>query len=67
MFTKSNRKIVVYEPDIQSALIHLRSLPFRENQPLPWDRQYVIKRIREALPKVAKIDAFSRSVQASMV
>ena len=55
MFGHQKPKIVVSEPDIQAVLSHLRSLPYRENPPLPWDRQYVISLIREAIPSSAKI------------
>ncbi|MBN3761228.1 hypothetical protein [Burkholderia sp. Ac-20365] len=47
--------IVVSEPDVQAALTHLRLLPFRENGPVAWDRQYVIKLIREAAGSTPKV------------
>jgi hypothetical protein len=36
MFRKPKPTIVVSEPDIQAALAHLRSLPFRANAPVSW-------------------------------
>lgn len=56
MFRKSLPTIVVSEPDIQAALTHLRSMPFRENAPISWDRQYVVNLIREAAGNAPKVD-----------
>lgn len=56
MFRKSTPTVVVSEPDIQAALTHLQSLPFRERAPVSWDRQYVVNLIREAVGGAPKVD-----------
>lgn len=55
MFRRTTPTIVVSEPDIQAALTHLRSLPFRERVPVSWDRHYVVNLIREAAGSAPKI------------
>lgn len=55
MFRKSAPTIVVSEPDIQAALTHLRSLPFRQHAPVSWDRQYVVSLIRNAVGDAPKV------------
>ncbi len=55
MFRQPKPTIVVSEPDIHAALTHLRTLPFRANAPVSWDRQYVVNLIREAVGRAAKI------------
>jgi hypothetical protein len=58
MFNQPKLQIVISEPDIQAALEHLRSLPFREPTPGAWDRQNFINLTREAVrhgPKVNEL------------
>lgn len=55
MFSVKSQTIVISEPDLQAALAHLRSLPFRPSTPLAWDRQYVLNLVREAIPAKAKV------------
>jgi hypothetical protein len=47
--------VVVSEPDIEAALAHLRSLPFRKPLPEKWDRQHLLKMLKEALGKRPKL------------
>lgn len=58
MFTQPKRQIVISEPDIQAALQHLRSLPFREPTPITWDRQHFVNLIREAVRHGPKVNEF---------
>ena len=51
-----SRDIVVSEPDVQAALAHLCSMPHRDNLPVPWERQFVLDLLREAMPDRAKVD-----------
>lgn len=55
MFRKTRPTLVVSEPDLQAALAHLRSLPFRANAPASWDRKYVLDLIREAAGSAPKV------------
>lgn len=55
MFGSKQQAIVISEPDLQAALVHLRSLPFRPNTPLSWDRQYVLNLVREVIPAKPKV------------
>lgn len=57
MFKKTST-LVVSEPDLQVALEHLRSLPFRPDIPRTWDRQRLVQFIKEAVgskPKVGNL------------
>ncbi|WP_341744675.1 hypothetical protein [Azonexus hydrophilus] len=47
--------VVISEPDIDAALDHLRTLPYRPNPPRPWDRQRLLAMLREAIGKSPKI------------
>jgi hypothetical protein len=58
MFRKAKPTIVVSEPDLQAALAHLRSLPFRADAPVSWDRKYVLDLIREAAGNAPKVGDF---------
>jgi hypothetical protein len=42
-------EVVVGESDVDAALAHLRRLPYRKNQPLPWDRKWLIALVRETV------------------
>jgi hypothetical protein len=55
MFGKAKPTVVVSEPDLQAALAHLRSLPYRANAPASWDRKHVLDVIREATGSAPKI------------
>lgn len=56
MFRKAKPAVVVSEPDLQAALEHLRSLPFRPSAPESWDRKHVLDLIREAAGNAPKVD-----------
>lgn len=58
MIFQAKPKFVISEPDIQAAVSHLRSLPFRPEGPASWDRQYVIDQVREALTSKTKVGDF---------
>lgn len=47
--------LVTSEPEIQSALEHLRSLPFRPEIPRSWDRQRLVQSIKEAVGSKPRI------------
>lgn len=64
MFGKPPR-LVISEPDIELALKHLRSLPYRNSLPKAWDRQRLLAGIREASgarPKVGQLLEFAPGV-----
>nr|ASD49306.1 hypothetical protein [Aeromonas salmonicida subsp. salmonicida] len=42
-------ELVISEPDIEAALDHLQTLPYRLEQPRRWDRQRLLNRIRGSL------------------
>ena len=42
-------ELVISEPDIEAALDHLQTLPYRLEQPRRWDRQRLLNRIREVI------------------
>jgi len=57
MFRKLPR-LVISEHDIEAALEHLRSLPYRNNLPIAWDRQRLLGLVREAAgarPKIGQL------------
>ncbi len=47
--------LVVSEPDLDVALEHLRSLPYRNSLPKAWDRRRLLSFIREAAGSRAKV------------
>lgn len=55
IFRKPKPTVVISEPDLQAALAHLRSLPFRANAPALWDRQHVLNLIREGAGSAPKV------------
>lgn len=44
-------ELVISEPDVQAALDHLRSLPFRPVAPVAWDRKRLLNEIGVATAK----------------
>lgn len=55
MFGRSKPVVVVSEPDVEVALNHLRTLPYRTEYPKAWDRHRFLASLREAIgdrPKV---------------
>ena len=56
MFGRKRQEIVISEPDIEAALEHLGTLPFRESLPASWDRKHLLNRIREEIGPQPKID-----------
>lgn len=56
MFGNSKREVIISETDIESALDHLRSLPYRTSLPVSWDRQRLLHQLRDALGQRPKID-----------
>lgn len=57
MFFKKFPELVISEPDIQAALTHLRSLMYRPNMPITWDKKSLLMRIRDVVPHNVKVDA----------
>ncbi|MCY0852530.1 hypothetical protein [Cupriavidus sp. D39] len=49
IFRKPHLALVVSEPDLDTALAHLRSLPYQNASPVAWERQRLIQQIREAI------------------
>lgn len=56
MFGRTQQEIVISEPDIEAALEHLRTLPFRGSLPASWDRKHLLNLIREEIGPQPKID-----------
>ncbi len=56
MFGSNTQEVVVSEIDIEAALDHLRTLPYRAALPAAWDRQRLLNLLREALGQRPKID-----------
>lgn len=56
MSNVSKPAVVVSEPDLLAALVHLRALPHQQNWPEPLNRQHVVNLIRQAMPKTPKLD-----------
>lgn len=53
-------ELVICESDIDAALEHLQSLPYRRQQPRSWDRQHLLNRIREVIGKRPEGDKYYR-------
>lgn len=56
MFGRNQQEIVISETDIEFALEHLETLPFRESLPASWDRKHLLNRISEEIGPQPKID-----------
>ncbi|HHU2837208.1 hypothetical protein VCX83_19520 [Aeromonas caviae] len=56
MFGSTKQEMVVSETDIEAALDHLRTLPYRAALPVAWDRQRLLNQLREAIGQRPKID-----------
>lgn len=56
MFGSSKYEVVVSETDIEAALDHLRTLPYRAVRPVTWDRQHLLNQLCEAIGQRPKID-----------
>lgn len=53
--TKKSPILTISEPDLQGALVHLRSLPFAPPMPVAWDRKWLLEQVREAVGKSPKV------------
>lgn len=58
MFGSKRADLVISEPDLQAALDHLRSLPFRPASPAVWDRKRLLDQIGEVTAKAKVGDCF---------
>ncbi|ECH2288234.1 hypothetical protein [Enterobacter cancerogenus] len=58
MFIRRKQEIVVSETDIEAALSHLRSLPYRDLMPVSWDRLRLLSQLNEAIGRNPKIDEY---------
>lgn len=56
MFGSSKQEVVVSETDIDAALNHLRTLPYRAALPVAWDRQRLLNQLREVLGQRLRVD-----------
>lgn len=56
MFKKQQPRLVVSESEIEEALGHLRSLPYRNSLPRVWDRQRLLGLIREVAGENPKVN-----------
>lgn len=56
MFGSNKQEVVVSETDIEAALDHLRTLPYRAVRPVAWDRQHLLNQLCEALGQRPKFD-----------
>lgn len=55
-FNNSKQEVMVSETDIEVALNHLRSLPYRASLPISWDRLRLLSQLNEAIGLHPKID-----------
>ena len=58
MFGSKKSDLVISEPDVQAALDHLRSLPFRPAAPAAWDRKRLLDQISEVTARAKVGDCF---------
>jgi hypothetical protein len=56
MLGTRQQELVVSETDIDAALAHLRTLPYRPQIPMSWDRQHLLDLLREAIGSKPNID-----------
>lgn len=55
MFYPATPPLVVSETDIEAALTHLQSLPYRNVMPDAWDRKHLLNMLGEAIGKKPKV------------
>ena|SRR5471032_1062599 len=58
MFGSRRKKLVVSEADIETALAHLRMLPYQTESPMNWERQSLINQLREIIQGKPKINEY---------
>lgn len=58
MFGSNKADLVISETDVQSAMDHLRGLPFRPATPAAWDRKRLLDQIKAVTAKAKVGDCF---------
>jgi hypothetical protein len=56
MFGNGKQEVVISETDIEAALDHLRTLPYRTARPVAWDRKHLLNLLGGAIGDRPKVD-----------